>query len=107
MLGEAGVCRLWGMPTDGRLGVAEGVETALAAYKKFGIITWAAMTAFGVEKFEIPPGCNVDSLWIFGDNDHHYKGQSAAYSLAHRIQRTGIRVQVMIPEEIGTDWADS
>jgi putative DNA primase/helicase len=85
------------------LGVAEGIETALAASKLFGTPTWAALDATGVEKFDPPAG--VDRLVIFGDQDVHGIGQRAAYTLASRLSGR-IEIDVKIPDEPGTDWND-
>jgi len=91
-------------PLDGVLGVAEGLETALSAYKQYGIPTWSLLNANNMVEFR-PPG-NVTELTIFGDNDESYTGQAAAYQLAHRIKKTGIKVAVLIPRVAGTDWND-
>jgi putative DNA primase/helicase len=88
----------------GTLGIAEGIETALACYQLFNIPTWAAMDAGYLEKFEPPK--NVDKLLIFGDNDTSFTGQKAAYSLARKLAiRSGITVEVRLPEMVG-DWLD-
>jgi putative DNA primase/helicase len=85
------------------LGIAEGIETALAATKMFGIPTWAALSDWGVDKFE--PPADTKRLMIFGDNDTHCAGQRAAYSAATRLSAR-LEVEVKIPEKSGTDWND-
>lgn len=92
---------------DGRLGIAEGIETALAVKARFGITCWSALDAEKLAKF-IPPE-DVTELHIFGDHDHNFAGQCAAYRLAHRVavRKDGPRVAgVFIPETPGKDWAD-
>lgn len=89
-----------------RLGIAEGIETAIAAAKRFKVPTWAALNSTMLEKWTPPKG--VTEVMIFGDCDAAYGGQAAAYSLAHRLTvRSRLKVTVKIPEAIGKDWADS
>lgn len=99
---EACALRLYG--NHERIGVAEGIETALGANKKFGIPVWS-LSDSGIMKKFIPP-LFVKDVLIFGDNDANYEGQAAAYSLACTLSKRGIQVDVKIPERIGTDWAD-
>jgi putative DNA primase/helicase len=89
-------------PTD-QLGIAEGIETAIAAHELFGVPTWATISASIMEGFE-PPAV-VQRLVIFGDNDSKFGGQKSAYTLAHRLHRELV-VEVKIPTEPGTDWLD-
>lgn len=91
-------------PVAEHIGLAEGVETALAVYRDFGIPCWAAANAGLMEKFEVPEG--VKMISIFGDNDSSYTGQKAAYTLAHRICRK-YAVAVHIPSAVDTDFADN
>jgi putative DNA primase/helicase len=86
------------------LGIAEGVETAIAASMLFGMPVWAAVSAGGMESW-IPPE-EAKSVVVFGDSDESYTGQKAAYSLAHRLAMNGIKVEVQLPKQIGTDFAD-
>jgi len=99
-----------GKPADGRLGIAEGIETALAASVRFGLPVWSVIAAGNMAGFR--PPAEVSELWIFGDNDLSMVGQAAAYLTARDVVRDRqkenreIRVQVVIPERAGADWAD-
>lgn len=86
------------------LGIAEGIETALACRELFGVPTWAAISAGGMEAFVVPEG--VERLIIYADHDANMVGQSAAYALAKRCSLAGMPVEVEIPPERGTDWLD-
>lgn len=92
-------------PEERALGIAEGIETAIACYERFCIPTWAVISSALMKSFTPPAG--VDKVYIFGDNDKHFGGQIAAYSLADRLKRElGYEyVYVYIPENIG-DWLD-
>ena len=85
------------------MGVAEGIETAIACTELFEIPTWAAISANGMETFMPPPG--IRRVHVFGDNDPNFTGQKAAYILAHRLARD-LEVEVSIPPDPGTDWLD-
>lgn len=96
-----------GEPIDGRLGIGEGIETALAVKQRFGITCWSAINSTMLADFAVPLG--LRELHIFGDNDKKFGGQAAAYKLAHRaatMQRGPGIVVVHIPQRAGTDWAD-
>lgn len=88
------------------LAVAEGVETALAVHILADeyLPTWATVTANGLESLEVP-SC-VKRLIIAADNDASGRGQQAAERLAARQVARGVTCQILIPETVGSDWAD-
>lgn len=101
---NGGACRLFDAAAE--IGIAEGVETAIAAHELFNIPVWAAISARGIETFEPPP--SVERLWIFADNNSSFTGQTAAFALARRLrsERGHLTVEVQIPPAVDTDWLD-
>lgn len=97
-----GACPLY--PVGPVLGIAEGVETAIAAKMLHGIPVWAALNTSLLAAFEPPPV--VKELVIYADNDENYAGHAAAYRLAHRMRLRGIGVEIEMPDRVGTDWND-
>jgi putative DNA primase/helicase len=89
------------MPAGPKLGIAEGVETALAVMKLFGFPCWAALSAGGIERFEPPQG--VETLMIMADNDSNGAGFRAAEKLAQRLT---VSCQIHVPGQGETDWND-
>lgn len=87
------------------LGIAEGIETALAATKRFGVPVWAAINSTMLAKWQAPEG--VREVIVFADNDPKLGGQAAAYTLGHRLAVKGLSVRVEVPGEVGRDWADA
>lgn len=94
-----------GEPKGGVLGIAEGLETALAVSKQFDVTCWSTISAGFLEKFAPPEG--VSEVLIFGDADENYVGQAAAYHCAKRMVHKGLKAQVLIPSLLGCDWADA
>jgi len=95
--------RLSGIETT--IGIAEGIETAMAASIRFGVPVWAATSATLLESWAPPIG--VERVLIAGDNDASFTGQAAAFALARRLVRDGYAVEIQIPAEVGADWADN
>ncbi len=81
---------------DGRLGVAEGIETAIACKQLTGIPTWATISTTIMESFVPPEG--VRSISIFADNDANFAGLKSAYALANRLYRDDYVVEVLVPD---------
>jgi hypothetical protein len=77
------------------LGLSEGIESALGANKLFGTPVWAAWSASGLVKVDIPP--TVTNLIIFGDNDS--SGRKAINDLVDRLktESPSLRVVIKLP----------
>lgn len=90
-------------PISRVLGIAEGIETALAAAELFEVPAWSCISTSGIESFEPPAG--VEHVIVFGDHDANFAGQAAAYRAAHRLALKGLEVEVCIPPTVG-DWLD-
>jgi len=87
------------------LGIAEGIETAIAASRIFGLPCWAALNARMMATWLAPD--EVEEIVVFGDHDANYTGQAAAYVCAHKHAMRGRRARVEIPPQIGSDWDDA
>ncbi|WP_373504656.1 VapE domain-containing protein [Aestuariivirga sp.] len=103
MLGPVagGSVRLFSMTPAGQLGIAEGIETALAAHRIFGIPVWAALSADGVRRWQWPEG--VSHVTIFADAGD--AGRQAAATLADRLNNAGIASRIVHPLH-GDDFND-
>lgn len=88
----------------GPLGIAEGIETAMAASDLYDMPVWAALNAHMLTHWQPPNGC--DDVAIFVDNDANYTGHAAGYALANRLSLAGIMVTVHVPKVQGMDWND-
>lgn len=97
----SGAVRL-AFPRGGRLGLAEGIETALSVMQLFGIPCWATL---GNERFglvTIPEG--VRELHLFVDND---AGGVLADERARKAYAAeGRRIVTRPPPTTGHDWND-
>ncbi len=89
-------------PASGKLGLAEGVESAMSAYALTGIPVWATL---GNERFglvSVPE--SVTELHLFVDHDAG--GELAASRGLTAYARDGRTIQVRKPSSRGTDWND-
>lgn len=87
------------------MGIAEGIETALAASVWFDMPVWAAVSGVGLSKWT-PPAV-AKTIWVLGDNDESFAGQAKAYTLAQRLKVQFKReVKVYCPMNMGEDWND-
>lgn len=96
-------------PVNGVLGVAEGIETALAAHILYKIPVWAGMCADIMKGIVFPD--TVKEVVIFADNDAPdkkgvCKGIEAAKELAQRLRDEGRKVTIKMPKAVGTDYLD-
>jgi putative DNA primase/helicase len=91
---------------DGKLtlGVAEGIETALACWLGSQVPTWSCVSANGIKTFNWPS--DLERLVIFADNDLSGVGQAAANALAARAAAAGLEVRILVPTTAGADWLD-
>lgn len=99
-LGEAAV-RLFA-PVSGKLGLAEGIESALSAYALTGIPVWATL---GNERFglvSVPESVTEFHLFV----DHDAGGELAASRGLAAYAREGRTIQVRKPSSRDTDWND-
>jgi putative DNA primase/helicase len=103
-LPKGSAIRLAEIGDGGVIGVAEGVETAMAVSLLHSIPVWACICAGHLADFEPPEA--VRKVIIFGDNDASFTGQEAAYRLAKRLTLKDIGVDVQIPSKVG-DWNDA
>lgn len=99
-----GACVALSEYTGGTLGIAEGIETAMAASALYEMPVWSAINSTLLKKWWPPDGCY--DVVVFADSDVKHGGQAAAYDLAHRLSVKRINVQVKVPEVPGTDYAD-
>jgi putative DNA primase/helicase len=97
-----------GSPRDGKLILAEGLETAISAGQMLGIsAAWALINAYCMRTW-VPPAQGINHVIIAGDNDASFAGQYSAYCLAQRLvcQYKIPKVEVSIPMQPGKDWND-
>ncbi len=92
------------------LGLAEGIETALAARAIARIPVWSTLNRVLLEQVDLP--ATVRHVVIFADKDASYDGMASAETAAERLVAQGRSVEVVCPGqpipagEKGLDWLD-
>lgn len=84
-----------------RIGVAEGIETALSVMQAISIPTWAALSTSGLKALLLPP--LVREVIVLADGDE--PGEKAAQDAAQRFVQQGRKVRIARPPE-GKDFND-
>lgn len=98
----AGACIPLNAPQRSVIGIAEGIETALAAWCASTVPTVAAYSAANLAAWQWPAG--VQRIVVFADNDK--AGREAADTLRARAFAAGLRCEVLKPSDDGADWCD-
>lgn len=91
-------------PVDNMIGVAEGIESAIAVKEMMNIPCWSVVSTTLMEGFIPPKG--IESVVILADNDVNFAGQRSAYILANKLALKGIKVTVIVPGKPGQDFLD-
>lgn len=76
-----------------RLGLAEGIETAMSASQLYSIPTWATLSANRLAKIEIPKTVRI--ITIFSDAGS--VGVNSAFEAQDYYERQGLQVDVVTP----------
>jgi hypothetical protein len=102
MLGHAGVVRLsHDEDVESGLGIAEGIETALAIMANIDWRpVWACLTTGAIERFPILGG--VECLTIFADPKP--REMEGARACAKRWKAAGREVAIELPPADRGDW---
>lgn len=97
---RGGAIRLF--PAGRQLGIAEGIESALACNLATSIPVWSCYSATCMESVVIPDA--VEELYVFADHDS--AGTKSARAVATRLARQKLKVKVLVPPTLGQDWLD-
>lgn len=102
------------------LGLAEGIETALAARQlaasgHWSDLTdmpiWATFAERNIRNFQIPASLDstLKKIVIFADNDESNVGLTAAKTFKDRMkqERPELIVDIKLPPVVGWDWLDA
>ncbi|MGE3404983.1 MAG: toprim domain-containing protein, partial [Vicinamibacterales bacterium] len=90
-------------PRDGLVGLAEGIETALAAMTACpDLPVWATLSTAGMESVQLP----ADIVRVVLLADHDDAGRRAAAAAASRLAGEGRNVRLALPPREGDDFND-
>ncbi len=103
----AGAIHLY--PADEKIGICEGIETALAVRLMTGLNVWAATSTSLLVDISVPT--NTTKVIIYGDNDKSKAGQQAAITAAENLTAMGKAVKIVMPAgspilSKSIDWLD-
>jgi hypothetical protein len=84
------------------LGIAEGIETALAVAATGWAPVWAALDAGNIAAFPVLPG--IEALTVFADHDE--AGLKAARQCCERWVAAGREARIATPMSEGKGWND-
>ena len=105
-----GQCIINAAKRDGVIGVAEGVETALAVLQGARIPVVSCLTASNMATYRPPQG--VRTVLIFVDVDRTNAGFEAAETLKQNLEAEGYQAKLVFPDlqrpesAKSVDWAD-
>ncbi len=102
MLGDATGGAVQLAPAAERMGVAEGIETALSVQQETGLPMWACLSTSGLQNVMLPD--IVREVVICADNDA--PGLKAAHAAADRLSLLGKQVRIALPPQAGHDFND-
>lgn len=95
---------------QGVLGVGEGLETALSAYRVTQVPTWSTVSARLMETLEVPESVHTVLIWT--DKDKSVTGEKSANVLRSRLTQQGKKVHILMPpvprsaNAKSVDWND-
>jgi putative DNA primase/helicase len=98
----SGACIPLFVPANRAIGIAEGIETALGAYRASGMPTVASYCADNLAAWRWPTG--LLRLVIFADSDE--AGRVAAGKLQRRAMGAHLHCEVLTPNSEDADWCD-
>ena len=86
--------------------IAEGLETAMAAFILYKQPVWACLTANGIKMFQVPEG--IRKVVVFADNDANFTGITAAEEFKKHLEQTkpDVDVKIYLPNQTGYDMLD-